>query len=856
MIVMMALFICFTTFATAQTHTETFGGTVEVTESPPIVLTNASTPSSHSPVTLNGYLLTDGGLEATVGFEWGKTIAYGNEHELSESYEAGEEFSFAVSVEPEETYHFRAFAENSEGRVNGSDKTFTTLNPSYINETTSISETSATLNGYMAYGGDTVEYGFWLSTESPTPASPGTNVTKGSSTSATEYFSYISDLSAGQYYYVKSWAKGPDWFRYSSDTEHFITNPGQPTDVYVEEEKTLEITLSWARGDYSVSNYRTIVRYSDSGYPSSLTGGEGGCNTTDIIYTFDGLEYETTYYFSLWSYINDSGSPLLHEYSEFPAEITGTTIGGEYNLFVRYENETNNLINLSKGMNHEFIIHYTDAVETIVCDNMGLINESQSTANVSVSSSEEENGTICFNATQSVSFIEFYWNGSKEYDTTLNTENDYFSVDDDTTDETKTLSYIPYEIQVVEVYNESLYGHWSTVPEDMYEQDGRTFTVYEEVLDENSTVIHVNYQYYEVSPMRCKRTIVPSKSETNITFYTLIDKMVYGESQMQSLKDSLAVYTFSFLDETGLFRVMPSNHPVAYIYTQNSTGDELIIDSQYFTSSLTINPWLLYQKTYSIRVDSEQSSSIDIGPLSASSSLQQEIRIPMEQEYEKIFNSIVKLQKTWTSSGFSITYEDLTSSTDVVNFSVYHVSNKTLVYTTEEIRKNNHVFDFTADNVPYLDTIFNNNWYFVINCAINESAGYYAGEYTSGYILMSPYEKTDKREEIDDIWKIIFGDSPMYDYEGTNGGAVVPWTYILLFGLSFMVLLTFSKVNAFAGALACGIILVFGGVSILGMNAAYHWYSWWQGPSIAVIGIFILAIGIIGLMGQIDIRRY
>ena len=73
---------------------------------------------------------------------------------------------------------------------------------------------------------------------------------------------------------------------------------------------------------------------------------------------------------------------------------------------------------------------------------------------------------------------------------------------------------------------------------------------------------------------------------------------------------------------------------------------------------------------------------------------------------------------------------------------------------------------------------------------------------------------------------------------------------------SVCVLLSLSKVNAFTGAIGCGMILIFGGVAILGMNAAYNWYTWWQGPMVSVIGVFIMAVGLVGLMGGVGIRRY
>ena len=746
---------------------------------------------------------------------------------------------------PYTTYHYRFVSQKGGERVNGSDRTFTTEIPIIVNETTNVDENSVTLNAYRAYGDGTGTNGWWIKTTPPTPASPGTNTTEGTASSTPEEISKsILGLTAGQYYYVRAWESGFGWFRNTSDMEYFLTKPTQPSNVQTVYENSSNITLSWSKGSAAVSNLTTLIKYSTTGYPSSPTsGGTIAYNGTGTQCTIESLPFESDIYFSLWTYINESGSPTLHQFSEYPAQKLGSTSGGVNRLFIRYENISQGFVNLTHGSNHRAILHYNSRVEEIVFDSYGQIDVINSTASVSSGSNVNE-GEIVFNASDQLSFVEFYWNGSENYNVNLKSKTEYFFVDDDSTNETETIAYIPEELLLVQVYNESLYGHWVDVPSSKYTLDGRSLEIDDSMFDENSTTISVVYTYYEVSPRRCKRTIIPQQGQENMTIYVLTDKLVFGESQTSSMKDALILYSYSFNGISSL------ENARAEIYTYNHTGSRIIIDSQYLTSSLTIQPWLLFEKSYRIGFNSEGTGYIDIGELQTSSDLSPEVNVPPQTTENGSFFMFVNLTRVWQTGGFQVTYIDNSISTTEVTFEVYYKSNRTLADTQSDVNVSNKVFTFTHTDAQ------TESWLFKVTATFDNSNDDYDGTYNSGYILMEYYNTTDKRADIDNIWDIIFGDSPMYDYEGTNGGAVVPWTYILLFGAALAFLLTLSKVNAFTGAVGCGMILIFGGVAILGMNLAYSWYSWWQGPSIAVVGIFVMVIGLVGLMGGVGIRRY
>ncbi|GAH32958.1 unnamed protein product, partial [marine sediment metagenome] len=118
----------------------------------PTVSTDPATDITPTSTTLNGNLDDDGGEACGCGFEWGETPAYGNTTP-TESKTTGQTFSQGISgLLPGHTYHFRAFATNSEGTSYGADRSFTTLVaiPTLTtNPATSVGANSSTLNGTL-----------------------------------------------------------------------------------------------------------------------------------------------------------------------------------------------------------------------------------------------------------------------------------------------------------------------------------------------------------------------------------------------------------------------------------------------------------------------------------------------------------------------------------------------------------------------------------------------------------------------------------------------------------------------------------------------------------------------------------
>ena len=122
----------------------------------PSVTTIPPTNIGATSVTLNGILNSDGGLPSDCGFEWGLDTGYGSVTP-TEPKSTGENFSQVLdSLQPNTTYHYRAFATNSYGTSYGSDQSFTTPSILPVVDTLSaidIDVSKATLRGILLNDG-------------------------------------------------------------------------------------------------------------------------------------------------------------------------------------------------------------------------------------------------------------------------------------------------------------------------------------------------------------------------------------------------------------------------------------------------------------------------------------------------------------------------------------------------------------------------------------------------------------------------------------------------------------------------------------------------------------------------------
>jgi len=289
--------------ATDNVYSSTYSSASATTTGSATVVTNESTGVEETNATLRGYLEDDGGENCSVGFDYGYTTSYGNWVLVDPSANTGEEFSYPlISIYPGTVYHYRATASNSNGTVYGADKMFLTkpYEPTSLTAT-SDSEDSISLSWTKGNGADKTVI-VRKTGSYPTSITDGTVVYNDTGTSYTD-----TGLSAGTDYYYRAWSYVEDsgLHQYSDGYASAMnyTYPNKPTSVSSSATPT-SITLSWTKGNGA--DY-TVIRYSTSGYPSSLSEGTLAYNDTGTSTTISGLTPDTTYYFSFWAYDSESG---------------------------------------------------------------------------------------------------------------------------------------------------------------------------------------------------------------------------------------------------------------------------------------------------------------------------------------------------------------------------------------------------------------------------------------------------------------------------------------------------------------------------------------------------------------------
>jgi phosphodiesterase/alkaline phosphatase D-like protein len=144
-------------------------GQASALPSEPSLANVSSSAVTQTAATLNARIGT-GGAETTYRFEYGTSVVYGSSVPLPDA-DIGAEGVITVGQEitglqPGTTYHYRAVATNSAGRVLGSDEAFTTapLRPPVVStgQASGVSEGAATLTGTVDTAGFETVYEFDL----------------------------------------------------------------------------------------------------------------------------------------------------------------------------------------------------------------------------------------------------------------------------------------------------------------------------------------------------------------------------------------------------------------------------------------------------------------------------------------------------------------------------------------------------------------------------------------------------------------------------------------------------------------------------------------------------------------------
>ncbi len=230
---------------------------------------------------------------------------------------------------------------------------------------TLVEETTVTLRGSLVEDSDMgCTCGFWLGNVTTNSTNFEQNVTcTGTYTSGETFSKAVTGLTVGEYYYVRSWSDNGYEFNASINETYFLTKPNKPQSLTVTGYDATEISLEWVNSSVgNNTNHSTVIVSSKTNFPTTVASGTIEYNGTSDHTTIYGLDNFSTYYFSAFTYINDSGSPSLWHFSDGYAYVPGATMGAYYDVYVRHEGN-GTLVNLSNAsMTHTFHADRLDGV--------------------------------------------------------------------------------------------------------------------------------------------------------------------------------------------------------------------------------------------------------------------------------------------------------------------------------------------------------------------------------------------------------------------------------------------------------------------------------------------------------------
>lgn len=224
----------------------------------------------------------------------------------------------------------------------------------------SIEESSATLGvNLTGDAGESTTVGVWVGTSSTSKTAFIKNVTISSTATAGTYTKSITGLVPGTYYYYRGWATNGFGFINDTSEGYFMTKPNPPDDLTLRYRNATNATFTWTNATHNVSDQTTVIIYSTEGYPQ-WTGtawsnsGTVGYNGTDEFCTIEGLEADSTYFYSAYTYINGSGSPFYWWYSDLFDYVGAEPVVGDYTIYIRWECNDSLVILGGLYQNHTF----------------------------------------------------------------------------------------------------------------------------------------------------------------------------------------------------------------------------------------------------------------------------------------------------------------------------------------------------------------------------------------------------------------------------------------------------------------------------------------------------------------------
>jgi len=595
------------------------------------------------------------------------------------------------------------------------------------------------------------------------------------------------------HYYYCAWGFRDDYdvYSYSCVNTSEWTRPQIPQNVSSETINVGNVNVSWDNG-IGADTY--LVRKKTGGYPSSINDGSLMQNSSVLFY--NDTSYSADEFFSIWSFNTSSGlfsiqynvtmgSLTINAYKETDPSVNIT------NYTVEIVNPSGSESYVKNNCNNPLVIdiddvpHGSDIIIRVSKDGYYSRNkeydiDANSEYNINFYLAPDGDG----GGTEG---DDDYIPPADEEDVLKTTSH---SVSNPAVNLSITLECEPSLITLVRGYNESLYGHWFNIPNDKYTLTGNVVEVDASVLDENTSLVEV--QYY------CDNT-------ENYAQQYLVTVLDVADNPVASALINVKVY----VNTTDTWETI-------YIVYSDGSGE----------SDFYLVPGTLYKLT--ISKDGYQTEIADWYP--SESKYTKEFTLLFEDtDIEDLpMGNYVTATAEFTdtddiTTNFTCTYGEIYNSTIYVYDTNISTGNETLLES----------YNYTTDlDWSYITADVNTSHSFRIVIYFNSSVW----GFQKITILINPdYTPPTTQDDTDDLFDLNYGTNPL------------GWSNFLLW--IFMVLL-FIK----ADKEDSGIVLVIIGVLQLVVSALTGFNTVLSAFAGGIIPILCIVVGIMHSWNQKRVR--
>ena len=316
-----------------------------------------------------------------------------------------------------------------------------------------------------------------------------------------------------------------------------------------------------------------------------------------------------------------------------------------------------------------------------------------------------------------------------------------------------TLDCIPDEIILVEGYNESLYGHWFTIPDDKYSYAADVVTIDNSVLDANTTTCRVSY-YCDVEGAYSEHYIILVKDETG----SGISDVKVDIKRYINTTDMYSTVISGYTDTNGQFEVdlMPN---VQYVVNlTESSGGYVNISETWMPPEITysqdaIKTYILEYATIQPQPDTNPAECININAVISDTTLYVNFSnscnyfiddIQVYVYMSNLSNDVTSLFATNTSTddtSFNFVIYNINNSNTYTIVIFYNNSNWGMQKLTIFIKGTDVISpDTDAEEIDNMfDVLFGHNpfgWHNIIMFFIFVAAMFYADNRDIGKVLI------------------------------------------------------------------------------------------------------------------------